>query len=103
MCSLYDYGLRGYLPIFVKNFLSNKAVRVRVGPSLSNSYPVHEGILQGTVLSCTCFLIAINGLTSYVPSGLKSLIYGDDLAIYASGCNVSAIQRRLQVAINAFE
>ena len=99
--SLYDYGLRGSLPIFVANFLSRRSIRVRVGSAFSGSYVIPEGIPQGSVLSCTCFLIAINSLPTSIPHGIKSLLYVDDLAIYVSGSNENAIQRRLQVALNS--
>ena len=49
----HQYGLRGSLPNFIKGFLLNRSIKVRVGNSLSEEYAVDEGIPQGSVLSCT--------------------------------------------------
>ena len=53
---LYAFGLRGSLPKFIEKFMSNKLIVVRVGNTLSNTKVIPEGILQESVLSCTCFI-----------------------------------------------
>ena len=99
--SLHDYGLRGPLPMFVANFLANRSIRVRIGGSLSRAVPLREGIPQGSVLSCTCFLIAINSVTTSIPRTVKTMLYVDDLTIYASGATTAGIERQLQLALNS--
>jgi ribonuclease HI len=98
--NLYNYGMRGNLPLFIQNFLTERVIRVRNGDTMSDSYPLQEGVPQGSVLSCTCFLIAINHITDNIPHNIKSCVYVDDLVIYASGGSSSLIERRLQTAIN---
>ena len=50
---LYEFGLRGHLPIFIGNFMTNRTIQVRVGDGdvLSDSVGVQEGIPQGSVLT----------------------------------------------------
>ena len=60
--SLYEMGLRGNLPYFIQNFLTERKFWVRVGPSQSDLTEQVEGIPQGSVLSVTCFAIAINDI-----------------------------------------
>jgi hypothetical protein len=103
MRNLHSFGLRGDLPIFIHNFISDRTIKVRVGNTISQSYDLHEGIPQGSVLSCTCFLIAINKITNAIQGNIQSCVYVDDLIIYASGGTTGFIERRLQTAINSID
>ena len=100
---LQQFGLCGHLPKFIKNFLSNRAVQVRVGNTLSDIYNVEEGVPQGSVLSCTLFMIAINDVVKNFPVGVRSALYVDDLAIYMSGNSTNLLERQLQIGINRLE
>ena len=99
--TLHECGLRGALPSFVANFLRNRYLRVRVGSSLSDPHIISEGIPQGSVLSCTCFLLAINNITTVVPPTVKTLLYVDDFTMYVSGPSVRHLERQIQLALNA--
>ena len=59
---LYNLGLRGRLPMFIKNFLFERTFRVRVGSIFSNSQHQEEGVPQGSILSVTLFSIKINNI-----------------------------------------
>ena len=50
-----NLGLVGHLAKFIINFLSDRSIRVRIGDKLSESYPIENGIPQGSVLSCQLF------------------------------------------------
>ena len=100
---LYSYDLRGNLPIFIQNFLQNRKLRVRVGNSLSDEMEVKEGVPQGSVLSCTLFMIAIDSICEVIPENIGRSLYVDDFAIFTSGSQVNQIQRRLQNAIKKLE
>ena len=99
--TLHQFGLRGPLPIFIANFLSNRSIQVRVGQTISAQVPVAQGIPQGSVLSCTCFLVALNDLASAVPPHVQSLLYVDDFTIYISGKSLNHLERQLQLALNS--
>ena len=100
MQRLHSYGMRGNLPKFVKNFMSNREIIVRIGASFSSPKTIQEGILQGSVLSCSCFMIAIDEISSNLHPSIKSTLYVDDFSIYTSGSIPHLIERRLQTAIN---
>ena len=100
---LHQFGMRGYLPKFIQNFIIDRNIVVRVGNTLSNPKKINEGILQGSVLSCTCFLIAINDITNNLDPAIKCSLYVDDFAIYTSGAIPHIIERRLQTAINTLQ
>jgi ribonuclease HI len=98
--ALHRTGLRGHLPEFVQSFLSNRRLTVRVGGFLSDEFDQFEGVPQGSVLSCTCFALAINSLPSVLPRYVSSSLYVDDFAIFASSNSIPALQRRMQMALN---
>ena len=53
MNDLYEIGLKGRLPIFVQNFLSNREFKVRVGSTLSEAHNQEQGVPQGSI--CNSF------------------------------------------------
>ena len=53
--NLLSAGVGGRLLHFINNFLTNRTMKVRIGSILSRPYVQHEGVPQGSVLSCTLF------------------------------------------------
>ena len=62
MNDLHEIGLKGRLPIFVQNFLSNREFKVRVGSTLSEAHNQEQGVPQGSILSVTLFSLKINNI-----------------------------------------
>ena len=100
---LREYGIVGNLLVFIRNFLSNRKILVRIGNTLSEVTQMDEGIPQGSVLSCTCFMVAVNDICTYLPANTSSVLYVDDYVMYASGSMPHMIERRLQTAINRLQ
>ena len=98
--SLYNNGLRGNLPIFIKNFLSERTFQTRIDSIYSDNFKLKEGIPQGSVLSGTLFSIAINDIVNTLPKGVNNSLFVDDFAIYYTSSNLRHIQRILTTAIN---
>ena len=98
--NLFEFGLRGRLPIFIKRFLSRRFLRVSVGSVLSDACPLQDGVPQGSILSVLLFAVAINGVIGVLPDGVHSSLYVDDLCISFSAARMSLIERKLQLAIN---
>ena len=101
--AIHESGLRGHLPSFIKNFLTRRSIAVRIGNQLSESIFTTAGIPQGSVLSCTCFMIAINKITDNLPQGVNGTLYVDDFSAYISGNNINSLERRLQLTLNNIE
>ena len=55
MKNLHDMDLRGRLPLFIQNFLSEWKYRIRVGTSLSDFYDREMGVPQWIISSVTLF------------------------------------------------
>ena len=101
--SMHNAGLKGNLPQFVKGFLSTRRMQVRVGGMMSDEFEQFEGVPQGSVLSCTCFALAINGLPSVLPQYVEGSLYVDDFAIFSSSSSIPVLKRRMQTALNRIE
>lgn len=98
--ALYETGLRGKLPIYISKFLSNRSFRTKIGNTISEPHRLEQGVPQGSVLSCTLFSLAINGILKIIPNNIEASLYVDDLLIYCSGTHIPGMERRLQNAIN---
>ena len=48
-------GLRGNLPIFIGNFLTDRTFQIHLGTILSDEFNQEEGVPQGAILSTTLF------------------------------------------------
>ena len=101
LAEVHRAGIRGHMAYFLINFLSCRSFKVKVGSSMSDSYTQFEGVPQGSVLSCTLFSLAINGITSGVPDSVDCTLYVDDFTLFASSSNLNALERRLQLSLNS--
>ena len=61
---LHELGLKGRLPIFIKSFLAERTMQVRVGSTLSDLYEQKQNVPQGSILSTTLFNFKINNIVN---------------------------------------
>ena len=97
---LHSLGLKGNLPTFIKNFLSNRKIKVKIGDVLSRSFTLENGLPQGSVLSCILFSLIINSIFDNIFNITKSL-FCDDGLFWAVGTNLEDVMSRIQVALDA--
>ena len=97
---LHLLGIRGNLGFFLADFLRDRTLRVRLDSTLSGSYPMSEGIPQGSVLSVLCFGIAINGIANCIPADINHNMYVDDICISKAASRPSAAVRQIQRTID---
>ena len=94
-------GVQGNMIRFIHSFLSDRFIKVRVGNCLSSPFELEEGVPQGSVLSVTCFAVAINGIMDAVMAPVKGSLFVDDFALYCTGYDAVSTTRHVQKAINA--
>ena len=98
--TLKDLEFKGNLPKFIENFLVRRFFKTKIGVTLSFDHIQEQGVPQGSVISCTLFSLALNGILSVIPNNVSGSLYVDDLLIYSVGNYQTALERRVQLAIN---
>ena len=74
------YGIRGNLLTWIESFLQNRSQLVVVDGHYSSPITVSSGVLQGTVLGPTLFLLYINDIDTNIQSQIR--LFADDCLIY---------------------
>ena len=92
-------GLKGNMPNFISNFLSNRQFNVRVNSTMSDLYDQEMGVPQGSILSVTLFSLKINSLVEVLKSNIEGSLYVDDFLICYRGKNMNNIERQLQLCL----
>jgi len=84
---------------YIKNFLSNRTLQVRVGDKLSSSFVVKNGTPQGSIISPLLFLVMINDLPDDITQTETSL-FADDSCLFTSGRRLDVILRKMQDSLD---
>ena len=79
---LASIGINQELIIWIKCFLTNRVMQVRVAGSLSSTSQVKSGVPQGSVLGPLLFLIYVNHTVKDLHS--RYMIFADDTKLYLS-------------------
>ncbi|XP_046684667.1 uncharacterized protein LOC124370426 [Homalodisca vitripennis] len=97
------WGVSGNMLAFIQGFMSDRTFQVRLGTNLSSTSNLENGVPQGSVLSCTLFDVAINGITACVRRPVRCSLFVDDFAVYVSARRLATAERSLQLTIRRLE
>jgi len=100
---LHEMGLRGRMPLFIKDFLTDRRFKVRIGATLSELHRQEMGVPQGSILSVTLFSVKINNIVKTVKTGIDNSLFVDDFAISCKSKNMATIERQLQLCLNKIQ
>ncbi|XP_058827599.1 uncharacterized protein LOC131687523 [Topomyia yanbarensis] len=87
----------------VNSFLAERTFQVNVEGHLSPAHPLENGVPQGSVLSVTLFLVAIQPIFRVVPNSVQVLLYADDILLLVWGKKEQSLLRKLQAAVEAVD
>ena len=100
---LHNFGLKGKLPNFIKSFLEDRTIQVRVGSTLSDLYDQEQGVPQGAILSTTLFNVKLNDIINCLDYKTDGSLYVDDFCICFRSKNMRTTERHLQQCLNRNE
>ena len=83
------HKLSGCLPMYISNFMYNRSIKVNVNNVISDSYNIELGIPQGSALSATLFLIAVNSMSKCIKSFMSKSFFVDDARVSIVTNNLS--------------
>lgn len=81
LIKLSQLGVRGRIWAWVKAFLSERKITVRINGAFSNSYEVENGTPQGSIISPLLFTVMINEAFKEVDKSIDVALYADDGAM----------------------
>lgn len=90
---LKDNHINGKMFHFISNFLQNRKIQVKVNGILSENTSIRNGVPQGSVISVTLFIMAINSLAKCITLPVKACMFADDVTIFCKGKNVLTTQK----------
>lgn len=98
--TLHDLGVKGNMLHFIKNFMSSRKFRVCIGDIFSSYYDLENGVLQGSVLSVTLFLVGIRSIHDVPPLNMMRLSYADDFVVYMRSSCIVEIETEMQIFLD---
>ena len=99
---LYNYGIRGVLYEWLKNYLTNRKQYTVVNNTSSKIGNIVCGVPQGSVLGPLLFLIYINDISNAVGGELVKL-FADDTNLFMFGSNLSVLESQANVVLKKME
>lgn len=103
LIKLLRYGVSGRMYSWIKNFLEDRTIQVRVGGAISDVVFVDNGTPQGSVISPVLFNIMINDMFFDLGHGSGRSLYADDGVIWVKGRNIPFATGRMQRELNVVE
>lgn len=79
-------GITGNMLCWIKNFITQRFIKVRFGDCLSSFKQTETGLPQGAVISPILFNVYINDLPDFLSTdcSIKSALFADDLVLWSS-------------------
>uniref|UniRef100_A0A2S2Q8U6 RNA-directed DNA polymerase from mobile element jockey n=1 Tax=Sipha flava TaxID=143950 RepID=A0A2S2Q8U6_9HEMI len=80
---------------YIKCFLNSRQFSVSLTNAQSKKYIQQNGIPQGSSLSVTLFLLAINDITNTITFPVKANLYADEFNFWCKSPNLNTVQHFL--------
>ena len=89
---------------WIRDFLKDRTIEVRVGVNVSKTYSVENGTPQGSVCSPVIFNNMISDVFNTINDmRINRALYADDEALWVKGCNIENSTAKMKLAINKVE
>ena len=94
-------GIRGLPFDLISSYLANRYHFTCINSTKSDKNLINHGVPQGNVLGPILFLLYINDLPNV--SSLKTSLFADDAALFASGNNSSSVEKVVNEELKTIE
>lgn len=101
--TLMEYNVSGNMLSFIYNFLQNRRMSVSANGCTSEHVILQNGVPQGSILSVTLFLVAMNKVVSFLQAPVKAYLYADDVTLFCKGKNIRSTQQLLQSSLQEIQ
>ena len=101
LTDLHDIGITGVPLAWFQSYLSNRWQRVVAGLDRSDCSKVSSGVPQGSVLGPVLFSLYVRNLRQCVQERVSVLQFADDIMLYCSNENPSAVEHDLTAATSS--
>ena len=98
---LSSWSIDGNMLNFLHDFLTDRTIQVKVDNVLSDLTDIENGLPQGSVISVTLILVAINDIFNNIQEPVKYTLFADNCNIYCSDTDTRSTVAHLQNAINS--
>ncbi|XP_055584902.1 uncharacterized protein LOC129737765 [Uranotaenia lowii] len=99
--TLRGWKIRGRMLNMLCSYLEHRTFKVSANGSLSTLRSAENGVPQGSTLSVTLFLVAMQPLFDVIPSNVETLLYADDVLLISKGTDRVKLRQELRAAANA--
>ena len=89
-------GITGPMYNWIKDFLHERSIQVRINTAFSQQVNVENGTPQGSVIRPILFSIMIDDVFDNIDRDIGRSLFADDVALWKMGKNIKHIMKKLQ-------
>jgi len=94
---------KGHILNIITDFLKDRTFQVKANNQMSSEFSQENGVPQGSALSVTLFLLAIDDITQCCSLPVKCNLFADDFNYSCRSNNINTVQKFLQITTNNLE
>ncbi|KAL5240186.1 hypothetical protein ACI65C_007596 [Semiaphis heraclei] len=83
-----------------KKHIYDRTFQVKINNTLSEPFPNHNGVVQGSSISVKFLFIAINELSTQAPPPTVIKLFADDSLINCKGKNINLVKTQIQLTLD---
>ena len=100
---LHQYKIPNYLGFWIKNYLTNRKFRIKIGQTYSTLADILAGVPQGSVLGPILFILFFNDIHSIISQRSTIGTFADDLTAWVISERTTIIRKELQLQLNSIQ